>query len=800
MNTSSNTKSKDFIQDFFENFNSKFFVYIIRKSKLFILLILLLSILIPIVHLRYTNPIFETKATLIRKSESKNSILNDDRVSALRSNEDEEIIKDIQILKSDFLLNKIVDSLQMNVSVYKAGRLPFKKHELSFTNQGSIINSNYKIKDKRLLNSEIKLNIDDKSYSIEYTLGDEEKLFKDISKKKIFENSDLKIQLNLFNEEYKKGEYKVIFNSENKIKNYIQQKVEIYNRKPNLEFIINGENSAKSEYILNNLLTSFINQDQTENSEKIQNAINYIRTFLDTVNIQLKESQYKKADYAKANNIFNPENQIATNLTQIQNYKVAIDDVKLKVLELNSMNSKLKSANTENLNFPEIQELINRKNELLIDLTPEHPSILSINSVIEDKVKNRKSQLVSELKTYRSKLSQIQSNKSNANSSLNKIPEKSLKFNQLNKEVEINEKYVLYLLEKQIQYLILKSSINSDYIILHPPKTDPILKSPNKKRTYIVAFFAFLLSTLGLILFRYLKFDKIIHVEEIKNKLQSPVLGFIPFIESAQIQNINESAPESRLVVINNPKSSTSEIFKKMRASLRYTGDGNYQTVTATSTISGEGKTFVLINLAAVHAQLDKKTLIIDLDLRKPRIAKSFNIENNRGISSILTGHNTVEECIHKDVILKNLDVITSGIIPPNPSELIMSSKFDDFLNKLKKEYDYVFIDTPPIGLVNESLEIINKVDIPMYVIRFNYSHKEFLDNIRDLEQKLIKKNNLMLILNHYGEGASNYVNNYSYSYQYGYNNYSEGYYTTEYKKETLTFFEKFKNFWNWDL
>ena len=685
----------------------------------------------------------------------------------------------------------------MGLSVYRTGRLSFNKHELTFTPKGSLIKNNYKIKNKNIYDKPINIELDEHNYNLSYKLDGKSYDYENLNIDKVFKNKHLTLQIDKSNKAYKDGKYKIIFNDKQSIKNYIQQKVEIYNHKPNLEFVINGANYTKSEYILNHLLESFIKQDQIDNTKKIQDAINYIKTYLDTVDYQLRNSQTKKADYIQRNEVYNPEEQISSNLNSIEQYKQSIEAIKMQIIELNTI-----GENYNGEHYGDIKRLIQKKSELLLDYTPSHPQIIAIENQIQTQITEHKTSLNNSLKVYRNKIAKLQRSKSSKLSELNSLPEKSVEYNKLNKEVEIKESYIIQLLEKQIQYLILKSSISSDYIILQPPKTNKKLKSPDKSKVRLLSLFSFLLLSLGIVLYRYIKFDKIIDIEEVREKLKSPILGSIPFIAEAHVNQQNKSSPVSKIVVINKPKSRTSEIFKKMRASLRYTGNGKYKTIAATSTISGEGKTFALLNLAAVHAQLDKKTLIIDLDLRKPRIAKSLEIPNDIGISNYLTGHNNIEDCINKNVLTDNLDIITSGPIPPNPSELIMSNQFDKLIIELKEQYDYIFIDTPPIGLVNESMEIINKVDIPLYLIKFNYSHKDFIDRIKDIEDNAVKSNNLMLILNHYGDGASKYVDkySYSYSYEYGDNKNTDGYYTSEAKRRKKSIIEKITDYWDWQL
>lgn len=211
--------------------------------------------------------------------------------------------------------------------------------------------------------------------------------------------------------------------------------------------------------------------------------------------------------------------------------------------------------------------------------------------------------------------------------------------------------------------------------------------------------------------------------------------------------------------------------------------------MSVTSTISGEGKTFVAINLSGVIALSGVKVVIIDLDMRKPKIHRAFDVDNEVGMSTILIGKNTVEQCIHKTSI-DSLDFISAGPTPPNPSELILRDEFDKTLKHLHTIYDLIFIDTPPVGLVTDGIIIMKKVDQPLYVVRAEYSKKGFEKNINKL---VINNNfkNLGAILNGF-DNSIGYGYGYKYGYGYGYG-YGSGYYHEEAKlsfyKRVLAFF-----------
>jgi capsular exopolysaccharide synthesis family protein len=197
-------------------------------------------------------------------------------------------------------------------------------------------------------------------------------------------------------------------------------------------------------------------------------------------------------------------------------------------------------------------------------------------------------------------------------------------------------------------------------------------------------------------------------------------------------------------------------------------------TILITSTVSGEGKTFVSINMASVLAIGGFKTLLIGLDLRKPKIFQDFKLDNNIGITNYLIGNVSKEGIIQKTSI-ENLSIITSGPIPPNPSELIMSDNFKALLEELKNEFDYIVLDTPPIGLVAEGLDLIQYADIILYMIRQNVTRKNYLNIINELYEKEQNKK-IGLVFNDinfasiYGYGYGTYGFGYGESVGYGYN------------------------------
>jgi capsular exopolysaccharide synthesis family protein len=272
--------------------------------------------------------------------------------------------------------------------------------------------------------------------------------------------------------------------------------------------------------------------------------------------------------------------------------------------------------------------------------------------------------------------------------------------------------------------------------------------------------FGFLISLILLAL-KYILHDTISNQRELERATSAPILGAIPIYSK-------EKMDVSRLIVNRNPRASISEAFRTIRTNLEFVlpSGKKKRIIAVTSTVSGEGKTFVALNLGGVIALSDIKVIIIDLDMRKPKIHMAFDDENTNGISTILIGKHTPTDCIRKTSI-ESLDYIGAGPTPPNPSELLLRPEFDNLLEELHQLYDVIVIDTPPVGLVTDGILVMKRADLPIYVIRADYSKRYFAKNVN----KLIKNNNfskLSIILNAF-RNLSQYGYGYDYSYYKGY-------------------------------
>ena len=215
---------------------------------------------------------------------------------------------------------------------------------------------------------------------------------------------------------------------------------------------------------------------------------------------------------------------------------------------------------------------------------------------------------------------------------------------------------------------------------------------------------------------------------DIENHLKLSVIGTIPIIDKY----------ESQLISITNPKSPISEAFRTLRTNIKFSAiDKEIKTIVVTSSVPEEGKSLVSNNLASVISQANLRVLLVDCDLRKPKVHRNFKLSNHQGLTNILIGEKNLFEVVNRYESLTNLHILTSGPIPPNPSEIIGSNRMKEFLKMAREDYDIVILDSPPIGLVTDSAVLSTISDALIYVtaigqtkIDMAKSAKELLDQV----------------------------------------------------------------------
>ena len=460
------------------------------------------------------------------------------------------------------------------------------------------------------------------------------------------------------------------------------------------------------------------------------------------------------------------DNSLSEQSVNIKYYKSLLNYLK----DESNINS-IVSPTSMGISNPELNSLINQllllysnKGELEITTTDKNPSYQAVLAQIEhtkqtiiENIKN----LISSAAIYENDLK----NRINQfNSKINKLPEAEKKYIILKRKYQYNEQTAIYLQQKRYEASLAKAGTESDHKVIDAARLDsqrPI--KPKKTLTYflmlIIAFFV----PISIISIKRFFSDTINTKSDIKNNSSVPIIGLI-----------GHSDKSTSLVVPNSTKSIITESFRSLRTNIQYiAADKTKKIISVTSSIGGEGKTFVTMNLASIFALSNHKTVLIGGDLRKPKLHNSFKVDKNQGLSNYLINKSNLEDITNKTNI-KTLDVIASGPIPPNPAELLDSPKMNELLTILNKKYDYVIIDTPPIGLVTDGVILMQYADANLYIVRHNYSKIKSLSVVNNISKN---KNisNLNIVINDYTQNEG-----YGYGYGYGYGNDGYGYYETD--------------------
>ena len=399
-----------------------------------------------------------------------------------------------------------------------------------------------------------------------------------------------------------------------------------------------------------------------------------------------------------------------------------------------------------------LARIASESNQAMIDLTSQ---IESMFNTVQSSVRNERNNLMIADRDLTSK------NNENA-ARIRAIPRQEREYTEIKRQQGVKEALFLFLLQKKEEKYLNLSLVEPIAKIIDNVRSDDVPVSPKKSMIMIFAFFMGILIPVGGIKIRDLLRYQIETKEELEQLSSVPVLG-----------EVLKTDLKDKLIIQENNTDAFTELFRLLRTNLLFVLDSSdKKVINVVSSISGEGKSFVTINLAMSLAMLDKKVLVIGLDVRKPKLASYLGLDNKTGITHYLTGHLTREELIRPSGVHPNLSIITSGPIPPNPNELLAKPALDKLLAELRKEYDYIVIDTAPIGVVSDSFSLNRLADLNLLVVRADYTHKKSVEDATKLfRHKKLK--NLYFVLNATDPKKNSYHLGYGkkYGYSYGYGN-----------------------------
>ncbi len=534
--------------------------------------------------------------------------------------------------------------------------------------------------------------------------------------------------------------------------NYVSSNLSVFSLSQNGSIIkmVYQDNSAKrAKDFLDNLVNIYLDQSIEKKTSQASSALTFVDEQLQEVSKKLQSSAVKLENFKEENNLVDIVTESQATLTNLSNFKAQLSEVKIQESAFNALYSEFKTGNygavsSLALDYPVLGTLLNdlqvaksERIKLLSMFTALHPDIVQIDDTINDIKMALESAIESISDSIRERKRSLEDTLYDSETKLLKFPEKERELADLQRKYEVNERTYEFLLQKQAEMSINKASTVSSNRVLDRAVEE---SAPTKPNLPMIAGSSLLFGLIVAMLLAFLRdfFDQKIKTrEDLVSATKIPFYGVVPHVRSVD-----------KMFTIDDQQSVASEALRLIRTNLEFIATENKsKVIVVTSTVPHEGKTTISTNLAAVFGMGDKKCIVLSLDMRRPMLHKVFSLTNKIGMSTVLSKSSVLKEVIWEHKKIKNLDIITSGPIPPNPSELMQVGKIEEIIAELRKEYDYIIIDSPPMGLVTDSILLMRQADISLIVFRSEFSEKEYIKSLEDVIVSY-NINNVGLVLN----------------------------------------------------
>jgi len=735
--------------------------------------------------LYFKTPIYSSYAIIEVKSDKKEGMDKGDFLgSAFSGLGKEKVDKEIEILKTFHISNYALSKVNFDTQYFVY--MGLKKVEL-YDNIPIKI-KNMTIFNKKIINHFIQLTPVKNGYCLQVENSFKDKILHSIFNKEIIELDHQKvyqygdsIKTDYFEFTIEKKAtikqplYLLIKGNHRQIYQGISNNLQISQINPDAPLIqVTYQDTIpkRADLYVNVLIKSFILQSVAEKSKRNDRIIEFIETQLKDMKAKLDSSEEKLEKYRIEHQAIEPALQSRTYITELTKIDIELSQNELKevliqdILKFTKEKKDLESLAPYLIQLDDqstialitkLQEAQIEEEGLRTQYSEKHPGFLAIRK----QIRYIKKKIILNIRNLKSSMFHRNKNleklKRSYEEKLKSIPTKERTLINLKRDYEVSSQTYNYLLKKKSENEMIKVTILSDYRIIDHAYCS---SRPVGLKTSVTLIISLLLGLiLGVIqaLMRHFLNDKIQSRQDIESLTTLPIYGILPTLKQKTI----------KLEVFLDTRSPFAESYRSLRTNLQFSRKENQASVIlVTSTIAGEGKSTTAANLGAIFQMADYKSIVINLDLRKPTLHHYFNVDNDIGMSTYLSGKSSIEEII-QSTKYDDLDVIASGPIPPNPSELILTDKLDRLINDLKEVYDYIFIDSAPMGLVTDTMHLMQYADISLIVFRENYARKSFVTDLNNLvKQHDLKHIGIVVNSVDITSGSS-----YGYGYGYGYGN-----------------------------
>jgi capsular exopolysaccharide synthesis family protein len=699
--------------------------------------------------IRYTKNLYESSSEL--KLDVKQEATEFGIKSAIEDQNLNLLAGEIEIIQSRLFLSRVLDSTKLEVSYYSIGRVlneelfqsvPFHIYYTPSTNSLHNVPVYFdESKDHKTFTLKVGDTGHEMSgkYNVPLTL---------LGQELVVER----------NEKFSKGDevgYFFIINSRDLLLDYLLTNLiaEPLNFNANtVRISFKDYNAFKAQDILNKIDTLYLQYSNEQKNLANKQKIDWVSKELVTIESKMEGYENYFENFTLQNKTNDLDEDLKKTVASIsvldsQRYELSkkakeLDDL---IASLNAETSFVSLSYRQSLP-PAVSKNLESLEQIYLELQRlklSHSEITFAYRQKENEVdvlKKKSFNQLTELKNAAIKnLEEVNKRKERLEVQFATIPDKSTQFSKNLRFYKLYEQFYLSLMQSKSEFEIAQAGSIQDFKILSPATFPRAPISPNKLMIAGIGFVFSIVLNLFFIGVLYLLNNRISGLSEIEKIAGVPVLGVVPS---------SRYAVDIGLHVVDHPKSMVSESIKTLRTNLDFFSvNSSKKIVAVSSTVSGEGKSFIAMNLGAVMAVSNKKVILLDLDMRKPKVNLPTEVEDrSKGISTILIRKNSWTECLTRTG-LANFDYIPSGPHPPNPSELLLNEEFPALLEDLKKHYDYIILDTPPVGLVTDGIMAMKRADISLYIFRADYSRKTFVYNLQRIIN-INKFSNITTVLN----------------------------------------------------
>ncbi|HEY0896664.1 MAG TPA: polysaccharide biosynthesis tyrosine autokinase [Sphingobacteriaceae bacterium] len=766
------------------------------------------GLIIAHLYLWYTPPVYSTSASL-KFDEKRSEISELIKVSSYYDRTNKVESESFVIRSRPVLLNAI-SRLQYDVSYYLNGRVRISELYPQVPFPITIISKDTASHYSGLISY---AHVSDQTFRLSFSVKDEqtEKRYRygdtillkgirfRVGKPKSFDRSEYSFRFNRPEDFYGRVAAGLSMKPANKSSNV-------------LLLTANDRNPRFAADILNSILREYVSYDAAQKSMSATQTIKFIEDQLEFLSGEVDYAGSALERFKEKNGLVNLPTTTDLNVGKLSQQESQKNLLKIQELAITQLEKQVASNKKQvGLNFnlegavdPLLAGLINQLNTLIVE---KEKKLIIFNASsapvqdIERQIATIRSAIADNIRLQRQRNAQtiryIDQQITKAQKTISKLPAAERDFVNLQTAFNINQKVYSYLSEKKLEAQISRAAVVPGATIIEEAPEVGTLIAPVPRKVYVSAVILGLLCGVGLIILKRISNPYIYDKETVESLTNAPIIGIIrKFPGHIDLDN-------RQILSIEKPKSIFAESVRSVRTNLSFlASEKASKVICVTSEIAGEGKSFVTINLASTLALIDKKVLLIATDLRRSKLHKTFDTSNIEGLSTYLSNQSVLEKIIVRTNV-PGLDFIPSGPVPPNPSELLHSEKMKDMIRDLSGPYDFILLDTAPVGLVSDSIPLIRLSDVNLYVIRSGVSRF----NSATIPDRLCREyslNNVVVVLNAFGDDAlhsryftTNYTTSY-YSNYYYYSDYSgyssSGYYAEEEKSKFWQIWKKTKN------